>query len=114
MAIPFKWRMGLQSEIAKAKSDRRPFVILDVPLLLESDYRETCDEVWCLQVDPDRHQELLASRGWDAEELKRRNARQWSWERKRLASTRVIPNNGTEEELRRLVESELASTLQSR
>lgn len=107
-------RTILQSEIAKAKSDRRPFVILDVPLLLESGYRETCDEVWCLQVAPERHQKLLASRGWNMDELERRNARQWSWDRKRSASTRVIPNNGTLDELRRLVESELASVLQSK
>lgn len=107
-------RKILQSEIAKAKSERRPFVILDVPLLLESGYRDTCDEVWCLQVNPDRHQQLLASRGWNTEELERRNARQWSWQRKQSASTRVISNNGTEEKLRRLVESELASVLQSK
>lgn len=104
-------RTILQTRIAKAKSDRNPFVILDVPLLLESGYRDTCDEVWCLQVDPEKHQKLIASRGWDMDELERRNARQWSWERKQLASTRVIPNNGTADELRQLVEKELAFVL---
>ncbi|WDQ18923.1 dephospho-CoA kinase [Rhodopirellula sp. P2] len=101
-------RTILQSRIADAKTEGQPFVILDVPLLLESGYGDTCDEVWCLQVDPERHLELLRSRGWDQTELERRTARQWSWERKRAASNRVLSNNGTEADLRRLVESELA------
>ncbi|MFG0267236.1 MAG: dephospho-CoA kinase [Rhodopirellula sp. JB055] len=106
-------RAILHSQIAAAKKDGQPFVILDVPLLLESGYRNTCDEVWCLQVDPERHLELLRSRGWNQAELERRNARQWSWERKQSASTRVLANNGTEDDLRHLVESELASALES-
>ncbi|KLU03901.1 Dephospho-CoA kinase [Rhodopirellula islandica] len=101
-------RTILQARIATARTEGKPFVILDVPLLLESGYRDTCDEVWCLQVDPERHLELLGSRGWDLAELERRSARQWSWERKRAASTRVLSNNGTPDDLRRLVESELA------
>ncbi|PHQ33650.1 dephospho-CoA kinase [Rhodopirellula bahusiensis] len=106
-------RKILEARIADAKSDQQPFVILDVPLLLESGYRDTCDEVWCLQVDPARHEELLRSRGWDTDELERRSSRQWSWERKRSASTRVIPNNGTEDDLHRFVESQLDSVLRS-
>jgi dephospho-CoA kinase len=106
-------RTILHAQITKAKTDGQPFVILDIPLLLESGYRDTCDEVWCLQVDRERHLELLRSRGWDQAELERRNARQWSWERKQAASTRVLSNNGTEDDLRHLAESELAAVLRS-
>ncbi|TWT67348.1 dephospho-CoA kinase [Allorhodopirellula solitaria] len=90
----------IQSQIQQAAAERVPFVILDVPLLLESGWESQCDQVWCLQVSADRHEQLLAARGWDAAELARRERRQLSWSEKRRRSSWVIQNNGDVNDLR--------------
>lgn len=100
-------RAILRQSLERAKSDNVPIVILDVPLLLESGWQTDCDEVWCMSVSPVHHARLLAARGWDAEELARRQARQLSWEEKRRRSDWVLENDGTIEELQTKVDDRL-------
>jgi dephospho-CoA kinase len=96
-------RAIIREHLAQATLRGTPYVILDVPLLLESGWKDECDEVWCVQIEPQRHAALLAARGWDAEELARRQRRQLPWSEKRRQSTWVIENNGTVEQLREKV-----------
>lgn len=84
------------------------FIILDVPLLIESGWHKRCTEVWCLKVSPKRQTALLASRGWSREELARRERRQIRWSEKEKAATWVIENDGTVDELRQRVTQRLA------
>lgn len=90
----------IQSQMRDAVAQAVPYVILDIPLLLESGWEHDCDQVWCMHIAPDRHAELLAARGWSPAELARREQRQLPWEEKRRRSTWVIENNGTIDELR--------------
>lgn len=91
------------SQLQDAITQKIPYVILDIPLLLESGWQRDCDQVWCMQIAPDRHAKLLAARGWTCTELARREQRQLPWEEKRRLSTWVIENNGTIDELRERV-----------
>lgn len=90
----------IESQLHRAIANEIPYVILDVPLLLESGWEHDCDQVWCMHIAPERHEKLLAARGWSAAELARREKRQLPWEEKRRRSTWVIENNGSVEELR--------------
>lgn len=73
--------------------------ILDVPLLFESQWDRCCDEVWCV----DSHRSLRVARakqrGWDEDQLRRREANQMDIKEKRRLSNVVIDNNGSLEEL---------------
>lgn len=92
-------RLAIAEQLAQATDVGAPIVVLDVPLLIESGWDSQCDEVWCLKIDPKRQADLLDARGWDLEELKRRQRRQLSWEEKERQATTVIVNDGTLAEL---------------
>lgn len=100
----------IESQLRDAIVRKVPYVILDVPLLLESGWERECDQVWCMHIAPERHAELLAARGWSPDELARREQRQLPWEEKRRRSTWVIENDGTVDELRDQVIMALAAT----
>lgn len=68
-------------------------MIVDAPLLLEAGVAAECDLV--VFVDVPREQRLrrvVSGRGWSEEEFAKREAAQWSLERKRAASHAVIEN----------------------
>ncbi len=100
-------RKIIQARLKDAIEKKARYVVLDVPLLLESGWDRQCDQVWCMQIDPERHQQLLAARGWSAAELARREQRQISWSEKRRRSTWVIENDGRVEDLREEVVQKL-------
>lgn len=99
----------IKSQLRAAIARKVPYIILDVPLLLESGWEQECDQVWCMHIAPRRHAELLAARGWSPAELARREQRQLPWEEKRRRSTWVINNDGTVDELRDQVTKALAA-----
>jgi dephospho-CoA kinase len=75
-------------------------VTLDVPLLFESNWAISCDEILFIDT-PSRIQSLEAQRrGWSTEALNLRQSRQWPIDEKRRLSTRVVPNDGTVQELK--------------
>ncbi|MGP1347782.1 MAG: dephospho-CoA kinase [Phycisphaerales bacterium] len=75
-------------------------VIYDAPLLFEAGIDAICDGV--VFVDAPRAvrlQRVRETRGWDEAELDRREAMQWSPERKKAASGFIVRNDGPEEAL---------------
>lgn len=106
-------RTVLHERIQEAAAKDALFVILDVPLLLENGWQSECDEIWCLRVSPEQHGKLIEARSWDATELQRRGARQWSWQRKEKASTRVIENDGSVDDLHRRVGEAITDALRN-
>lgn len=80
-----------------------PVGVLDAPLLLEADWGVLCDFIWCVDAPADLRRVWVAQRGWDADELQRREQRQWPIEEKRRLSTHVLVNDQTRESLRLLV-----------
>jgi len=104
-------RALIHERLSEARERKRPIVILDIPLLFEVGWESECDEVWCLRVSPEKHRQLLAARGWDASELKRRQANQLAPEIKQQRATLVIDNDGTPEDLRQTVKNLIESQL---
>jgi dephospho-CoA kinase len=80
-----------------------PAVVLDAPLLLEADWGAMCDVI--LMVDASRETRLARARqrGWSEAEFDKREAAQWPIVKKRSAAHVVIDNDGTEDELRAVV-----------
>jgi len=81
-------------------AQRPPCILLDAAILFETGWHRLCDQVWCVQSDPEVAVTRLMARNAlsRAEAMARLNA-QWSnAERARLAQT-VIYNDGTLAEL---------------
>jgi dephospho-CoA kinase len=75
-------------------------IVLDSPLLFESNLDHECDSVVFVHASEARRiQRLWASRGWDAEELRRRERWQLSLALKRTRSDFVVDNDGPTEDL---------------
>jgi dephospho-CoA kinase len=80
-----------------------PWVALDIPLLLESGWDKSCDEVWFVDAPYEIRLNRALARGWTQEHFHAREASQWSMEKKRSKATRVLSNSGNLEELERQV-----------
>jgi dephospho-CoA kinase len=76
-------------------------IVIDSPLLLESDLDRECDTVVFVSAsDSTRQQRLSAARGWSAEELRRREGWQLSPAEKRTRAEFVVENDGPDDALR--------------
>jgi dephospho-CoA kinase len=84
-------------------------IVIDAALLLEAGWRRLCDRVVFVESrESDRQQRVALARGWSPGELARREASQWSLERKRAACDGVVTNSGSTQavdELERLLDS---------
>lgn len=75
-------------------------IVIDSPLLFESNLDDGCDAVVFVEASLARRVERLqATRRWDAEELKRRERWQLALEEKRARSDYVVSNDGPPEQL---------------
>jgi dephospho-CoA kinase len=79
-------------------------LVIDAPLLLEAGLAGECTQIWFLDApETVRRARVMSDRGWSAEELDRREAAQWSLDRKRAAAHHVIRNDGDPASLREQV-----------
>ncbi|GHT16287.1 dephospho-CoA kinase [Planctomycetales bacterium] len=69
--------------------------LLDAPLLLESGWNTITDKIIFIDVPFELRLQRVQERGWTESELKRREAAQWSVERKKQFADVVIDNSGT-------------------
>lgn len=94
----------IQQTVAAAESDPNvPLAVLDAAILLETGWKSRCTALAFVDAPEDVRIERVKGRGWDADELRRREAHQWSLEKKKQASDVVLPNYGDEVLLERLV-----------
>jgi len=98
-------RSRLESLRDQFAAEGKPAVVLDAPLLLESGWNSMCDIVLMIDSDHALRLERAQARGWTDAEFARREAAQWSIDKKRQAADVVIANNGTADDLRREVEA---------
>jgi dephospho-CoA kinase len=101
-------KAGRAELVRRAAAEGRPGVVIDAPLLFEAGSDRECDAV--MFVDAPREQRverLRASRGWDEDELARREKAQLSLEEKRKRSDVVVVNDSTREVLKGRVEAAL-------
>lgn len=73
---------------------REPLVILDAPVMFEAGWDQVCDFVVFLEVPVETRLARVATRGWDADELRRRESNQWTMDEKRTAADAVVDNSG--------------------
>lgn len=88
---------GREQAIREAAAAGAPAVVLDAPLLFEAGLDAECDAV--VVVDAARairEGRVLASRGWDARELSRREKSQHPLEDKRRRADYLVDNSGDE------------------
>lgn len=87
-------------------------IVIDSPLLLESHLDRECDTIVYVNAsEAQRVRRLVQERGWDAQELKRRERWQISPDEKRSRADYVIDNDGAAEHLRPQVAAILQSVL---
>jgi dephospho-CoA kinase len=95
-----------REQISLALADPNvPLIVLDAAILLEVGWDAICDEIVFVDVPRStRLERLMQNRGWDEEELTRRESAQWPIEQKRARASVVIDNSGRPEEARSAVD----------
>jgi dephospho-CoA kinase len=100
------WRR--QVELWRAAGESRATVV--IPLLYETGADAEVDQVLCVSCTPETQRARLRTRGWDDEEIARRNAAQLPIEKKMDRADGVIWNESSieicEEQCRRWLENE--------
>ncbi len=90
-------RSEIHNQIRNAPQDA-DVIVLDAALLLESGWAAECDAIVMVDTPlPLRQQRVIETRGWSKDEHTRREAAQWSLEKKRAASNCVVDNSGSPE-----------------
>lgn len=90
-----------QRQFATARGDGCDFAVYDMPLLVDNGLDKDMDYVIVVDVDPEeRVRRLVAFRGIEEEDARRRIAAQVPDEVRLAAATHVIDNNGTLDQLR--------------
>lgn len=91
-------------EFAAAEADGQP-ILWDIPLLVDKGFHKRCDAVVVIDMDPEvRVQRLVAHRGLDEADARRRIRAQIADSQRLAAADFVIDNNAGPEELRPQVE----------
>ncbi len=88
-------RHSRAEQIEAARNAGAPGAVIDAPLLFEAGVDAECDYIVFVDTPRERRLERVRARGWDEEELDRRERSQWDLERKRAASHDVVKNDGS-------------------
>ena len=103
-----------EMEACRGDASVRAFV-WDTPLLLEVGLDAECDGVVFVETPDDvRQRRVQQSRGWDAGELARREANQFSLDRKRARATWILPGDADDATLRGAVARVIVDAIASR
>ncbi len=97
--------------VAKATRDQRPAVIVDAPLLYEAGVEKECDAVVFVDASAELRQQRVRTRGWDRDELARREGTQLSLEEKGRRADAVVHNDASPEVVRERVRTVLNELL---
>ena len=92
-------RLIITAKLQELERQGADVVILDVPLLFEAGWDRSCDEIWCVDSDRSRRLSRVGDRGWDDDQLRRREENQINIEEKKRLSNVVIDNNGSLDQL---------------
>ncbi|MFZ1668287.1 MAG: dephospho-CoA kinase, partial [Trichococcus flocculiformis] len=94
----------IQAEKEHYISEGHKLIVLDIPLLYEGGYEDSCDAVMVVYVPEELQVQRLMSRNHlDADEAARRMQSQLSIEKKKELADFVIDNSGTIEETKKQV-----------
>jgi dephospho-CoA kinase len=87
----------------KQQAQQKPvprLVVVEVPLLFERGFYRFFDGTLSISAVPKSRQKRLKKRGWGLSEIRRREALQWSQERKNQKADWVIFNQSSEKDLK--------------
>lgn len=100
---PVVWRTNAQA-VSEARIAGCSGALIDAPLLFEVGLHAECDLVIFVDAEYEiRLNRVVENRGWDAEELIRREQMQWEPCKKRRLADVLIENNGSLTDLTRSV-----------
>lgn len=101
-------RIAVRRADTMADLDTQPkirFIVIDSPLLYESDLDLMCDSVVFVDADPEvRRERSEKQRGWPEGELARREKSQQPLDMKRARADHICKNNSNPADLRKQVE----------
>jgi dephospho-CoA kinase len=89
----------IDKKMNEFKASNAPALVLDAPTLFESGRVNTCDRIVYVTAPIERRVKWALNRGWDANELQRRQSKMTDENVKRSRADAVINNSGTLEEL---------------
>ena len=87
----------LIQQLDAMRASSKPAVVLDAPVMFKAGWDQLCDRIVWVDADRDTRLRRAAGRGWDADELQRREALQTPLDVKRKRATDVIDNSADEE-----------------
>lgn len=96
-------RIRMKAEIANAIQQDLAVVVLDVPLLFESQWDVWCDEIWFIDTPRQTVVHAAKQRGWSVEMLEKRISNQFGVDEKQRLSTRIIENHGSLKQLEAII-----------
>lgn len=91
-------------EVNKKREDGSDFVIIDGPLLYETDLYKSLDKIVVVSTEEKKIKERLRIRGLSSDDIERRMSNQIPLKEKEKRADLVIFNNGTKEDLERETE----------
>lgn len=90
-------RERLRRELDAAERAGAPAAVLDVPLLHEAGWADACDAVIFVDTPLELRRRRAAERGWDGDELQRREAAQMPVEEKRRLADHIVSGRDSAE-----------------
>ena len=97
------------SRLSALESSGAALAVVVIPLLFEKGYQSHFDEVVTVACSPGTQRSRLLARGWTDEEIRLRNAAQWTVEAKVAAAGTVIWSEGRLSVMHRQLERVLGS-----
>lgn len=97
-------RENLRKEINKNRKEGKGFIIIDGPLLYETDLHKSVDKIIVVSAETEKIKERLRIRGLTDSDMDRRMSNQIPLKEKEKRADIVIFNNGTKEDLEKEVE----------
>ena len=82
------------SQIESWRVERKPVVVVVIPLLFETGADKDLDVTVCVACSAETQRRRLADRGWSVEQIEQRIAAQWSIEQKAASADFVIWTEG--------------------
>ena len=89
----------IRTELDEFKSrSELPAVVLDAPIMFKANWDQLCDKIVFVSADIEVRLQRAKERGWDADELMKRESRQTPIKEKQSKSTDLIENSKSKEE----------------
>lgn len=83
----------IREQLAMLGDNRQIAIVLDAPLMFKAGWDRLCDKIVFVDADNSIRRQRALQRGWDDDELTKREARQTPIGEKRARSTDIIENS---------------------